>query len=157
MQGRHGLVRTHLVFSIYIFIPYVLVYSTKYHYNLSSYLMECHVTPTVQRMSQITGAGDLLLFGRISPCFHSCYHHPSTMTGHKPDSHKKRTITRLQDLANKRLQKKAREEVTPEATSAPPVVSQTQESIVVPDSPTFSLLPACDASTGSSTSSPQRQ
>jgi hypothetical protein len=76
------------------------------------------------------------------------------MTGHKPNSHKKRKPTRLQVSAEKRIQKKARDEVTPEVVTAPPVVTQTQDSAVIPDSPTNPIITARNAPVPVSNGSP---
>jgi hypothetical protein len=93
-------------------------------------------------MSQFTAAGNSIISVPIRSA-HNAALQPSlllstTMTGHKDGSHKKRKATRLQVSAEKRRLKKARPEVTPEATTAPPVVSQTQDDIVpvIAESPT---------------------
>ncbi len=101
--------------------------------------------------SQITGAGNLP-FSRLLQSTHIAlfsllsYHQTTTMTGHKDGSHKKRTITRLEDSALKRAQKKACLQVSPVSNTDLPLVSQTQQdSVVVPDSPTNPLVTVSDA------------
>jgi hypothetical protein len=97
-------------------------------------------------MSQFTAVGNFLIWGPIRSAHNTALQQslllPTTMTGHKPGSHKKRKPTRLQVSAEKRRLKKARPEVTPEATTAPPVVSQTQDDTVpaIAVSPTNQLV-----------------
>jgi hypothetical protein len=66
----------------------------------------------------------------IFRCYNTCCHHPSTMTGHKPKSHKKRITTRKQNTDGKGVQKKLQSTDPLEVITTPPVVTQTP--LVIP-------------------------
>ena len=59
--------------------------------------------------------------------YNTCCHHPSTMTGHKEGSHKKRTPTHLETTAEKWLQKQLRLSDPQEVVTTPLVVTHTQD------------------------------
>jgi hypothetical protein len=111
--------------------------------------MESHDTPTTHvtkywgrqfafLLQNMHNAVFLLLFVIIRPQW--CW-----AASCKDGSNKKQIITQFKDSAQKCAQKKAFDEVTLEAPMAPPLVSQTQESPVAPDSQTNLLVVACDA------------
>jgi hypothetical protein len=78
------------------------------------------------------------------------------MTGHQPGSHKKKKKSRQEDTDEKRVEKRRRLSRTPEAVATPPVVTQTQDSLLV-DAPctpipavvTATVAPTTDGMHGS--------
>jgi hypothetical protein len=65
------------------------------------------------------------------------FEQPSTITGHKEDSHKKQKKTRKKDMDEKRVEKKQRFSGAPAVVTTPPVVTQLRQ-----DNKMFQIVPA---------------
>ena len=110
---------------LYVHLHYYIMHYSKYDISL--------VQPRWNRMLPLQHMSPKAAvpnwpFSLIAQCaiihhFCCCCHHPTTMTGHKDGSHKKRITTRKQDTDEKRVKKKLRTTDNLEGATSPLVVT----------------------------------